>query len=67
MQLSFLCTDMPTHQDVHTSGYSYEFNKNKQRELTRNTTQYYQNTTKGFEFLYANFKIKATSKIAKGD
>ena len=44
-----------------------KFNKNKQRELTGNTTQYYQNTTNGFEFLYANFKIKATSKIAKGD
>ena len=44
-----------------------KFNKNKQRELTGNTTQYYQNTTKGFEFLYANLKIKATSKIAEGD
>ena len=30
-----------------------------QREITGNTTQYYQNTTKGFEFLDANFKIKA--------
>ena len=29
--------------------------------------QYYQNTTKGFEFTDANFKIKAQSKIAKGD
>ena len=48
-------------------GIAMKFNKNKQRELTGNTTQYYQNTTKGFEFLYANFKIKATSKIAKGD
>ena len=27
----------------------------------------YQNTTKGFEFSDANFKIKAQSKIAKGD
>ena len=48
-------------------GIAMKFNKNKQRELTGNTTQYYQNTTKGFEFLCANFKIKATSKIAKGD
>ena len=38
-----------------------------QREITGNTTQYYQNTTKGVEFLDANFKIKAQSKIAKGD
>ena len=29
--------------------------------------QYYQNTTKGFEFTDANFKIKAQFKIAKGD
>ena len=29
--------------------------------------QYYQNTTKGFEFTDANFKVKAQSKIAKGD
>ena len=29
--------------------------------------QYYQNTTKGFEFTDANFKIKAQPKIAKGD
>ena len=27
MQLSFSRTDMPTHQDVHTSGYSYEVQK----------------------------------------
>ena len=44
-----------------------EFNKNVQREITGNTTKYYQNTTKGFEFTDANFKIKAQSKIAKGD
>ena len=44
-----------------------EFNKNVQREITGNTTQYYQNTTKGFEFTDANFKIIAQSKIAKGD
>ena len=43
------------------------FNKNVQREITGNTTQYYQNTTKGFEFTDANFKIKAQSKIAKGN
>ena len=42
------------------------FNENVQREITGHTTQYYQNTTKGFEFTYANFKIKAV-KIAKGD
>ena len=36
-------------------------------EITGNTTQYYQNSTKGFEFTDANFKIKAQSKIAKGD
>ena len=29
--------------------------------------QFYQNTRKGFEFTDANFKIKAQSKIAKGD
>ena len=29
--------------------------------------QYYQNTTMGFEFTNANFKIKKQSKIAKGD
>ena len=44
-----------------------EFNKNVQREITGNITQYYQNTTKGFEFIDANFKIKAQSKLAKGD
>ena len=38
-----------------------------QREITGKTTQYYQNTEKGFEFTDANFKIKAQSKIAKGD
>ena len=38
-----------------------------QREMTGNSTQYYQNTTKGFEFTDANFKIKAQSNIAKGD
>ena len=48
-------------------GIAMEFNKNVQREITGNTTQYYQNTAKGFEFLDANFKIKAQSKIAKGD
>ena len=48
-------------------GIAVEFNKNVQREITRNTTQYYQNTTKGFEFTDANLKIKARSKIAKGD
>ena len=37
-----------------------------QREITGNTTQYHQNTTKGFEVLDTNFKIKAQSKIAKG-
>ena len=31
-------------------GIDVEFNKNVQREKTGNTTQYYQNTTKGFEF-----------------
>ena len=41
------------------------FNKNVQREITGHTTQYYQNTTKGFEFTYANFKIKAV-KDCKG-
>ena len=44
-----------------------EFNKNVQREITGNTTQYYQNITKGVEITDANFKIKAQSKIAKGD
>ena len=38
-----------------------------QREITGNTTPSYQNTTKGFEFTDAKFKIKAQSKIAKGD
>ena len=41
-----------------------EFNKNVQREITGNTTQFYQNSTKGFEFTDANFKIKQ-SKIAR--
>ena len=56
---SYFCHtgDMPTHQDVHTSGYCYGVHV--QRGITGNTTQYYQNTTKGFEFLDANFKIKA--------
>ena len=36
-----------------------------QREITGNTTQYYQNTTKGYEFTDANFIIKAQSKIEK--
>ena len=47
-------------------GRADEFNKNVRREITGNTTQYYQNTTKGFEFtdfeftiLNANFEIKA--------
>ena len=31
------------------------------------TTQYHQNTTKGFEFTDSNFEIKAQAKIAKGD
>ena len=48
-------------------GIAVEFNKNVQWEITGNTTQHYQNTTKGFEFTDANFKIKAHSKIAKGD
>ena len=59
---------MPTHQDVHSSGYScgaVEFNKNVQREITGNTTQYYQNTTKGFEFTDANFKIKHSLKLQR--
>ena len=43
-----------------------ELNKNVQREITGNTTQYYQNNPKGFEFTNANFKIKAQSKIAEG-
>ena len=47
-------------------GIAVEFNKYVQREITGNTTQYYQNTTKGFEFTDANFKIKAQSKITKG-
>ena len=47
-------------------GIAVEFSKNVQREITGNTTQYCQNTTKGFEFTYANFEIKAQSKIAKG-
>ena len=49
-----------------TQGIAMEFNKNVQWEISGNTTQYYQNATKGFEFLDANFKIKAQSKIAKG-
>ena len=40
-------------------GIAMEFNKNEQREIPGNTTQYYQNTIKGFEFLDAEFKIKA--------
>ena len=48
-------------------GVAVEFNKNVQREITINTIQYYQNTAKGYEFTDANFKIKAQSKIAKGD
>ena len=51
-------------------GIAMEFNKNVHRKITGNTTQYYQNTTKGFEFLDttkgfefldANFKIEAQS------
>ena len=37
-------------------GKAVVFNKNVEREITGNTSQYYQNTTKGFEF-----KIKAQS------
>ena len=48
-------------------GKAMEFNKNVQREITGNTTQYYQNTTKGFKFLDADFKTKAQTKIAKED
>ena len=48
-------------------GIAVEFNKNVQREITGITTQYYKNNTKGYEFTNANFKIKAQSKIAKGD
>ena len=47
-------------------GTALEFNKNVQREITLNTTQFYPNTRKGFEFIDANFEIKAQSKIAKG-
>ena len=47
-------------------GKAVEFNKNVQREIIGNTTQSYQNTTKGFELKEAKFKIKAQSKIAKG-
>ena len=48
-------------------GIAVEFNKNVQMEIPGNTTQYYQYTTKGFEFTDAHFKIKTQSKIAKGD
>ena len=74
--VAFLAQDMPTAHthETHPLTKTYipqciavEFNKNVQREITGNTTQYYQNTTKGFEFTDANFKIKAQSKIAKGD
>ena len=37
-------------------GIAMELNKNVQREITGNTTQYYRNTTKGFEFLDAILK-----------
>ena len=40
-------------------GIAVEFDKKVQREITGDTTQYYQNITKGFEFTDANFKIKA--------
>ena len=40
-------------------GIALEFNKNVQGGVTGNTTPYYQNITKGFEFLDANIKIKA--------
>ena len=43
-------------------GIAVEFNKNVQREITGNTTKYYQNTTKGFEFTDANFKMKKINK-----
>ena len=46
-------------------GIAVEFNKNVQREITGNTTQYYQKTTKGFEFTDANFKIKAQKHSLK--
>ena len=42
-----------------------EFNKNVQREITGNSSQYYQNTPKGFEFTDSNLKIKA--QLQKGD
>ena len=48
-------------------GIAVEFNTNVQMGINGNTTQFYQNTTKGCEFTDANFKIKAQSKIAKGD
>ena len=48
-------------------GKAVELNKYVQREITGNTTQYYEITTKCFEFTDANFKIKSQSKIAKGD
>ena len=47
------------HYTTAAQDIAVELNKNVQREITGNTTQYYQNTTKGFEFTDANFKIKA--------
>ena len=71
--VAFLAQDMTlthgtcplTKMYIH-QGIAVEFNKNVQREITGNTTQFYQNTTKGFELTEANFKIKTQFEIAKG-
>ena len=66
-ELLFLHGTCPLTKMYIPQSIAVEFNKNVQREITGNTTPYYQNTSKGFEFTDANFQIKAQSKIAKGD
>ena len=56
---SFLHGKCPLTKMYIPQGIAVELYKNVQREITGNTTRYYQNTTKGFEFTDANFKIKA--------
>ena len=63
---AFLARKCPLTKMYIPQGIALEFYKNVQREITLNTTQFYPNTRKGFEFTDANFDIKAQSKIAKG-
>ena len=57
---AYLIRIIMSNMEEHVFLCFVEFNKNVQGEITGNTTQYYQTTTKGFEFTDANFKIKST-------